>query len=186
MSRKYQINELVDILGITRTAVNRKVSKYSFNTVHEYVNGRKMKLVLISDEELQALQHEVGMSRQKNTVLGGGHDTHLNNSPPGETLPKQRASGGSSDKLVEQIVSLSETVQKQSDTVQQFVDRMVNAEKRVYLLENLENRHQEAYVQAEAQIKELTARNAQLREENEQLKAEIQRLNSRWWKKKIF
>ncbi|MDD3150167.1 MAG: hypothetical protein PHV68_04970 [Candidatus Gastranaerophilales bacterium] len=187
MSHKYQINELVEILGITRTAINRKISKYSFNTVHEYINGRKLKLIVLSSEELEALKHEVGVIKQKNTVSSNIHDTFLNKTPNIDTYDELPKSVVNSEKLIEQVINLSETVQKQSNTVQQYVDRIINAEKQVYLLENLENKNQNEYLRIEAQNKQLRAKNEDLIKENAKLKEEIEKYNNKpWWNKRIL
>lgn len=76
---KYTINELTSILGISRTAVNRKIEKYKFDTVQEYVNGVSNKLVILTDEQLEALKQEALKNKGVNTVSQHSYETKLNN-----------------------------------------------------------------------------------------------------------
>ena len=79
MEGKYPISELVRILGITRTAVENKIKKYSFNTVKEYVDGRPKTLVILSNEQLEALKIEVQKNKTVNTMESHTNETKLNN-----------------------------------------------------------------------------------------------------------
>lgn len=76
---KYTINELTSILGISRTAVNRKIEKYKFDTVQEYVNGVSNKLVILTAEQLEALKQEALKNKGVNTVSQHSYETKLNN-----------------------------------------------------------------------------------------------------------
>ena len=80
--KKYTINQLTQILGVSRTAVNRKIEKYGFNTVQEYVNGVANKLVMLTDEQIDALKKEIEAYKGVNTMSQHSYDTKLNNNTP--------------------------------------------------------------------------------------------------------
>ena len=180
MSHKYQINELADILGISRTAVNRKITKYGFNTVQEYVNGRSLKLIIVSDKQLSDLKHEVGHSKQVNTVSPQFTTQDVNISQHDNTVSEQAEMLSGSEKLITQVINLAETVTKQSETVHQYVNRVINAEKKVLLLEDIESRQKADFMELTAKVKELTEKNIQLEQDNIRLKEELQK--KAWWK----
>lgn len=111
---KYTINQLTDILGVSRTAVNRKIEKYKFDTVQEYVNGVLNKLIILTDEQIEALKKEVEHNKGVNTVTQHSHETKLNN----DTSENIESS--------EKNIKLFETMLTQ---VQHYADTAINAER---------------------------------------------------------
>jgi len=109
---EYTINELTGILGLSRTAVNRKIGKYKFETGQKYVDGVSCKVITISDEELGLLKKEVEKWRGVNTVTRHSYDTNLNNTN------SQIESNGTSltnDDIMEMIGTIKEFANKAID-----------------------------------------------------------------------
>ena len=169
MSQKYSISDLADILGVSRTTVNKKIKKHGFNIVQEYVNSRPLKLILVSDEELQALKKEIELIRDDNTVLNNNAETNLNVSTGNEGVnhAESRADTGN---IVENILRHNETV---LDQIRYYANSLVEAERnKVKLLEDLEKRKEDEYLKTMAE-------NKQLREQNLQFQAEIEKLKKK-------
>ena len=119
---KYTINQLTQILGISRTAVNRKIEKYKFDTVQDYVNGVLNKLVILTDEQIDALKKEVENNKSVNTVSQHSYETKLNNNTP-ETLENQSNTNGMFETMLTQL--------------RHYADTAINAEReRTLLLED--------------------------------------------------
>lgn len=172
MEKKYSISQLVSLLGISRTAVNRKIKKYSFDTVQEYVNGRPMKLVCVKDEELEALLEEVKHTKGGASTVSSDakklDNTVLNELPPYEEKPeKAQPVNNSGEELVKKVLDQNEKILEQ---LQHYVDRVVTAESQLKLIETSEKNKEDEYLKIKA--------------ENEHLKAKLaeQEKKQNWWK----
>ena len=149
MSEKYSISDLTRELGISRTAVNRKIKKYRFNTVQEYVDGRPLKLVELSREQLEALKKEAEINKCDSTVTHMGVDTNLNNS----TLYQEHETHFIPNKTVESILEHSKTMLEQ---VRHYADQAIESErKQVKLLTNSESIKEQEYLRTQAENKQL-------------------------------
>jgi len=171
--QKHSIADLAGILGVSRTTVNKKIKKHGFNVVQEYVNSRPLKLILVSDEELQALKTEIELNRDDNTLLNNNAETNLNVSTvnKGVNSIKNQADTGN---IVENILRHNETV---LDQIRYYANSLVEAERnKVKLLEDLEKRKEDEYLKTMAENKQLREQNFQFQAETEKLRAENEKL----------
>lgn len=166
MSNKYSIDDLCKLLGRSRTAINRKIKKHNFDTVQEYVNGRSLKLVILSNDQLEALRKEVEFTSDNDTVIELGHDTKLNNITQDNTTKTV----SNIDDIMDRLMDHSETVLQQ---VRHYADRLIESEKeKVQLLTADSEFYKNEYFR--------------LKFENEQLKADLEKYKAKWWNKPIF
>lgn len=161
--KPYTISQLCKDFNRTSTTIGRKIKKYKFEKEKNYVNGRLVNIVYLTDEQYSALRQEIELVDESITSIS---DTNLNNSkledaseepvehPTKNTaLPTEEVS-----LLVQEVVKLSKLVQDQSMTSKELIDRVINAEKQVLLLTDVEKRKDDEYNQLVAENKELKAK----------------------------
>lgn len=157
--KKYSINELAKILNVTRTAVNRKIDKYGFETVQEYVNGKPLKLVTLTDEQIEALKKETQYFKNVNTVSQNTYETNLNN-----VTPETQENFGNSSSLVETMLK----------ELRYYADTAINAEKeKVFLIEDKARQDKDTLEYYRGEISRLTQELNVIKQENEKLKEEL-------------
>ena len=178
MIEKYSINDLVDILGVTRTAVNRKIEKYNFDARHEYVNGRKLKLIELSEEQLEALKQEIGFYKE-----AAAESEEVVNTSVAMTNPNAAIKNVD---LVNKLMEHHESVIKE---LRYYTDTIIENERnRVKLLQDSSRAKEVEFVQTQ--------------EENDLLKSQVNILEQKvldlqiqlgsksrfkaWWRSKIF
>jgi len=171
MIKKYSVADLVGVLGVSRTAVNRKIEKHGFETVQEYVNGRPLKLVCLSNEQIEALKKEVEVFKSDNTDTRHSDETFVNNSSPVQHSQNLMNTGN----LLDSLMKHNETVLSE---IRYYADRLVDTERnKVKLLEDSENRKDREIIELRALNITLQERIKLLDTENNQLKQK-----STWWK----
>jgi len=160
--KPYTISQLCKDFSRTSTTIGRKIKKYKFEKEKNYVNGRLVNIVYLTEEEYSALKTEIELVDESITSLS---ETNLNNSEldqPSERLGgnsgEARNSGPEVTSLVQEVIKLSQLVQDQSNASKELIDRVINAEKKVLLLTDSERRKEDDYNRVLAENKELRAK----------------------------
>jgi len=176
MSKKLTISELSRELGVSVNTIWKKISKKGLITSKEIVNNREITVITLSDEEYSDL------------INGKKHSQHINNGvnntiyedslSVNNTVENQKALSGQVD-LVHVVESIMNYSRDMNNQVKEYVDRVINAEKQVKLLEDIENRKEAELHRLIAECKTLEDRNSLLIEQNANLIAEKQALNEK-------
>jgi len=173
MGKKLTISELSNELGVSVNTTWKKIKKKGLTTVKDTVNNREITFVLLDDEEYSALISE---TRSNNQVNNGGYN---HNYEDFETIHE----GVNSPQIQADLVSLVEKVmdysREMNGQVKEYIDRVIESEKQVKLLEDSESRKNEEY-------HKIMAENRELRLRIEELEKKVKYYESRWWNRKLF
>lgn len=171
MPQKLTVSELSQMLGVSVNTVWKKIKRRGLTTVKERVNNREITLIMLSDNELSALKQE---SFSSSPINNGDDNPNYEDSVTIHEGVKMSNPPQDMIFLVESIMNYSRDMNNQ---VKEYVDRVINAEKQVKLLENLENRKTADFVEQQALIKQLQEELSEasgkielLQKENEELK----------------
>ena len=139
---RYSISELAKVLDISRTAVLKKIKKFGYETVSDEINGRNITLVPLTESQVNVLKNDV--KKYKGFTQG-------------VTLDLTSATGKESVSVNEAGMDVLKQVLKQFDTyntqLQTYVNRLIESESKVKLLEDSEQRRENEYLSQIAELK---------------------------------
>jgi hypothetical protein len=176
MSKKLTISELSRELGVSVNTIWKRISKRGLITGKEIVNNREITVITLSDEEYSDLINEKKHSQPiNNTVNNTIYEDSLS---VNNTVNTSKPLSGQVD-LVHVVESIMNYSRDMNNQVKEYVDRVINAEKQVKLLEDIENRKEAELHRLIAECKTLEDRNALLIEQNANLLSEKQSLSKK-------
>lgn len=173
MTRKYTVSELSQELGVSVNTVWKKIKKRGLSTTKDTVNNRVITFVLLADDEYQDLISE---RDQINQVMKGDYNPNYEDFETIHEGVKVAQPQHDYVALVERIMDYSKEMNNQ---VKDYIERVIEAEKQVKLLEDSENRKEQEYYRLIAENKELKTR-------VEELEKKVLEYESRWWNKGLF
>lgn len=173
MTKKLTVSELAATLGVSVNTTWKKIKKRGLTTLKDTVNNREITFVSLTDMELNELLSE---KENVNQVNNGDYNPNYEVS---ETIHE----GVNTSKVQTDLVSLVEKVMDYSrdmnGQIKEYIDRVIDAEKQVKLLEDSENRK-------DAEFHRLISENKELKLKVEELEEKIRKYESSWWKKPLF
>lgn len=173
MTRKYSVSELSQELGVSVNTVWKKIKKRGLSTTKDTVNNRVITFILLTDDEYQELISE---RDQINQVMKGDYNPNYEDFETIHEGVKVVQPQHDYVALVERIMDYSKEMNNQ---VKDYIERVIEAEKQVKLLEDSENRKEQEYYR-------LIAENKELKTKVEELEKKVLEYESRWWNKGLF
>lgn len=171
MGEKYKVSELAGLLGITPKTAYKVIEREQLITSKDIVNGREVTHIIISNEDILGLKQKYIKNNVGKDTVNVGHyediltDNEYTVSRENIAVPIQ---------ILQEMQQYTITVNNQHrEELREYIDRVINAEKQVKLLEDSETRKENEYL---AKIK-------QLESENIHLKEQLAKANRPWWKK---
>lgn len=185
MTKKLTVSELSSLLGVSVNTTWKKIHRKGLLTDKEVVNNREITVVLLTDDEYNDLISERNISDPFiNQVNNPNYeDNVIFNEGVNDVNPSVSSvnSGVNINDLMDRVINYSLEVNNQ---MKEYVDRVINAEKQVKLLEDLERRKDDDFSRMQAEIKELKALNEQLVIDNNTLKEQLEKKKGfAFWKK---
>lgn len=170
MTKRLTVSELSAELGVSVNTVWKKIKKRGLTTTKDTVNNRVITFVLLDDEEFLDLISEQNSINQVNNGVNNLnceefetiHEGVINNKEQSDVVV-----------LMEKIMEYSKEMNSQ---MKDYVDRVIEAEKQVKLLEDSESRKDRDYHELIAENKELKLKVAELEEK-------VKKYESKWWNK---
>lgn len=160
--KRYKIVELASILGLTETAIRKKVKRGDFPTVQEVEQNRSVTKILLSDEQLKTL---IEQTNHNKTVYSTIKETFAEDSETVINPNYQVINDNNIDKIME-------FTERYIDRLESVYKTLSEKDSQIKLIEDSESR-------TKREFNELSARVKQLEKENQELK---QQLNKKWWK----
>lgn len=168
--KPYTITELCGTFNRSSTTIYRKIKKYKLALEKNYVNGRRVNLVYLDDEQFEALKKEIELFNEPDTSTLENDLKNINNSELGNNantsekrsteIPDQSINTNTSElsKLVGEVVSLSQLVQKQSTTIERLSKELGEKDAKLMLLEDSEKRKNNDYFELKAKLETIEKR----------------------------
>lgn len=166
MNNKYTVSQLSKELGVSVNTVWKRINKMGLRTVKEPVNNRDITFVLLSDAEHSEL-FETDSSSQG--INNGGYEQNYEDSLRNDDVYEgQRVNSQAPDtvSVIETVMNYSKEMNNQ---MKEYVDRVITAESQVKLLETLDGRKEQEYIEVSAKVKQLEQRVNDLEVENKTL-----------------
>jgi hypothetical protein len=183
MSKKLTVAELSQVLGVSVNTTWKKIKKRGLTTVKDMVNNREITFVLLEDGEYEELVSESSVHHPVNSL---GYDSNYEDIDTIHEGVKMPSSSFDSHvdvfSIVERVMDYSKEMNNQ---VKEYINRVIDAEMQVKLLEDSENRKNNEYHRISAENKELRLKFEILEKENLELKEKIKKYEAKWWKKVI-
>lgn len=157
MKKAYVIRELQEILGVSRTAIVKKIKSDDVNPVirryknrYEVVDKDGQMAIMFDDWELE---EEKRLSKGMASVLNNGDNMPTNDDiidiEPNVTKMKQNEIYNFTERYIERFTTLQETM----------YNELKERDKQILLLTTSENAKQEEYLKTKAENKTLKLRN---------------------------
>lgn len=165
--KEYKVADLAGLLGVAPKTIYKYIERGELVTVQCIEKGRKVTKVKISDDELLSFKQtyfslpEENVSNQQ--VIDGNYEEILTS--------YEVVNEGKKDKTIEIIDKITsftlQVTNQHNDQLREYIDRVIESEKQVKLLEDIEKRKETGYLE---QISELKSEIAALKKENAELK----------------
>lgn len=183
MSKKLTVAELSQVLGVSVNTTWKKIKKKGLTTVKDTVNNRDITFVLLTDGEYDEL---ISDSSVHNPINGVGYESNYEDFETIHEGVKVPSSSFDShvdvNSIIERVMDYSKEMNNQ---VKEYINRVIDAEMQVKLLEDSENRKDSEYHRITAENKELRLKIEIAEKENLELKEKIQKYEAKWWNKGI-
>jgi hypothetical protein len=176
----YQVlttSELAQLLSCTIKTARERAKKEGFETVQKDVDGRELPAFKVPSDKLNELKIKVQKAQQKHSGHGKVYQEDNNyvsytvQEPFQEpTEPSNNNYSNPFDKFLDYLRERDIRDKEKDGIVKEYIDRVINAEKQVKLLEDSENRSRNVYLE---QIQELKYEIEKLKKENKQLKEQL-------------
>lgn len=172
MDQKFTVNELAEELGLSHTAIRKRIKRGDLRNVEERIAGRLTTIIFLSVAELSALKKEVGNIKQVSSTF----TEHQEDVPTFNKSHEPQSYSINQQELIFKVLDHSE---KFNERLESYFNRLVNAESQIKLLENSEQRTKMEYNELNAEIKRLRNVNESLTKENEKLKEKVLQLENK-------
>lgn len=183
MSKKFTVSELSRLLGVSVNTTWKKINKRGLITTKEVVNNREITVVVLNDDQFNELISEsTGTQGVNNTVNNPYYEDTLpvnNHNEPVDNMYSQPTGALQGADMVAVIESVMNYSKEMNDQVKEYVERVINAEKQVKLLEDVESRKENQYLELTARTRELEGSIANIEDENNRLKLENEELREK-------
>ena len=156
--KRYKIVELASILGLTETAIRKKVKRGDFPTVQEVEQNRSVTKILLSDEQLKTL---IEQTNHNKTVYSTIKETFAEDSETVINPNYQVINDNNIDKIME-------FTERYIDRLESVYKTLSEKDSQIKLIEDSESR-------TKREFNELSARVKQLEKENQELKQQLNR-----------
>lgn len=166
---KYTVAELSNILGVTETAVRKKLKRGVYQTVEETIDGRLVTIIMLNDDELKEHIESSKRIKQKLQLLPEPTENVQ------ATISTSNNNKNDSDKLLEFMERYAKRFDNFSERLENVYKEKEDVSKKLYLLEDKskdldfykENYFKIQYERDNLQQKvdELTKRNNELEEQ---------------------
>jgi len=176
MANKFTVSELSRLLGVSVNTTWKKINKRGLITDKQLVNNREITVVTVDDEQLKELLAETSSVHQVNNPI---NNTNYEDSLSTHEVHEGVKVASNQPDMVQVIESIMNYSREMNNQVKEYVDRVINAEKQVKLLEDLENRKNADYLEISAKCRELESRLRDLEAQNAELKAENKEYTSK-------
>ena len=173
MSRKLTVSELSQTLGVSVNTTWKKIKKRGLTTVKDTVNNREITFVILNDDEYDDLVFE---PRSTGGINKGDHNPNYEDFETIHEGVKVSQTGSDIVNLFEKVMDYSKDM---NDRIKEYVERVIEAEKQVRLLEDSEHRKDEEYHRLIAENRELKLKVAELEEK-------IKLHESKWWNRPVI
>ncbi|MEI7475544.1 MAG: hypothetical protein WCK67_12285 [bacterium] len=182
-SRKLTVSELSQALGVSVNTTWKKIKKKGLTTVKDTVNNREITFIELTEHEYDDLMSESSVNIPINN---GGYDSNYEDF---ETIHEGVKVSSSPYEPQVDVISIVERVmdysKEMNNQVKEYINRVIDAEKQVKLLEDSENRKNDEYHRLIAENKELISKVALLEKENAEFKEKLEKYEAKWWNKVI-
>lgn len=167
----YTYKELSGLLQTPDNVVRKKVKKHQLKTDKKLINGRKTEVVFLSEEQIQALQHEIEYNKSLYSKKSPDNDQSFTSYQPAEKPPESKQSGQ------QDLIPFMKDV---FDRLESTYKALNEKDKQLYLLETLESNKN-------AEIRRLLAENKALNEQIILLKKQLEQERKKpFWKRNVF
>jgi excisionase family DNA binding protein len=182
MVEKYTVSELAEILGVSTTAIYKKLDKKQLEAVKERVGTRELTYILLNKNDLNRLVSETNSNKeitrvgfkQYNEPMETGTNHHYNPTNQSDYID-----------LTKQVIQLTQNLSNQFENYSKQMVEYAEKAGQVYLLtDNLNQEKQETetykteYFKYKLENENLTFHNIKLKEELEGLKLRLKTLES--------
>jgi len=175
--KRYKIVELAGILGLTETAIRKKVKRGDFETVQEIEQNRSVTKILLSEEQLKTL---IKQTNHNKIVYSTVKETFTEDSENVISADYQAANENNLDKIMQ-------FTERYIDRLESVYKTLSHKDSQIKLIEDSESRTKHEYNKLTAQVTELLEKVKKLELENNELKQKLSReRNKPFWKKKVL
>ena len=158
MSKKLKVAELAVILSITPKTAYKVIEREGLITSKDIVNGREITVINIDESSLLELQEKYKENNGNNIVNNGNYEDILTAQ---YTIDSDK-NIENKENLLDKFINYSIAVNKEHrEELKTYIERVINAEKQVKLLEDSEHNKESEYLR---QVAELKAENEKLKE----------------------
>jgi len=181
MGNEYKLSELCDLLKVSRPTVEKRLEKIDnkpplhiplrWTTVID--NNREVKAVVLSKEQ----EHAIGLNNDVNMQKNEFETPSATPNKPPENKPV----------LTEEFAyKLMEFQREYKADLNSYSERVINAEKKLNLLEVSESSKDRELARLNALVKELSKKIETIEAQNEALKKELAEKKKPFWKKNVL
>lgn len=185
--QRYTYAQLGGLLSRSDATINRKVKKYSLELDKDYVNGRLVNIVCLSDEELDRLQEEIQQEDEKRTSRQATNVNSVQLEEVDVSNMQRVPSTDSTMSLVTEVISLANSVKELAENQSFTSEQLGEYKARCLMIEDKEKQSsddakywQNQYHEAQHTIKKLEL---ELQTTREQLEKEQKR---KFWQRNVF
>jgi len=183
-TRDYKVADLATILGVAPKTIYKYIEKGELITIQCIEKGRKVTKVTLTKDDLLEFKE-----KYFSLPLENESNHQVNESNCEEILTSYEVVNESKqDKTIEIIDKITnftlQVTNQHNNQLKEYIDRVIESEKQVKLLEDIEKRKENEYLR---QISEYKTKFASLEKENTELKQQLeQERNKPFWKKKVL
>jgi len=170
MAKKYTVSELSSKLGVSVNTTWKKIKKGGLTTVKESVNNREITFVLLDDDQFSDLINDGTISNPIN------NRDYEHNYEDFETIHEGVNLSQTPSELIMLVDKVMDYSREMNNHIKEYVERVVESDKKVKLLEDSENRKNDEYHR-------LIAENKSLRLKITKLEERVKYYESKWWNK---
>lgn len=183
MTKRLTVSELSNILGVSVNTTWKKIKKKGLTTLKESVNNRVITVIEVTQDELDTLMDEQNVNNPANKgVMNQNYEENDTIYTPYEAQP-QNLNNSEAYSLMQMVMNYSKEM---NDISQAHMDRIIEAETKVRLLEDSENKSMSHFHEISAENKQLKERNKELETKVQELEQRLEKLDKKWWNKRII
>lgn len=172
-TKEFTVAEFSKILNTSVNTAWKKIKKNGLITIKKPVNNREITFVLLNDDQYNNLISENETTNNINNNLNNPNYEDYVTLHEQVNIPQNQIDLVS---VIENVMSYSRDMNNQ---IKDYVDRVINAEKQVKLLEDIEKRKDDEFIKSQAKIKELELKVKELEEK-------LKYYESKWWNRNVI
>lgn len=161
MNKKYRVSEFAELIGTSAKTVYKMEERNELKTDTERINGREVKVIIASDEEIEKFRG----NNSFNGVINRNYEDILT-----DTNHSQNSNSDVSvSEMFDKFIEISNNYNEQIKTLN---EELIDSKSKLLLLEDKAGRENEFF----KEISELKTVNEQLQNRNEQLRSSNQKV----------